>query len=326
MQKLKIAVLYGGPSAEHDVSVKSGKNVIKNLDREKYHLTPVFIRQDNSWFIDGGPGLTVGTAIDRLKYKLKIELAFLVLHGPFGEDGTIQGLLTAAGICFTGSGVLASALAMNKMQSWHLYREAGLTVPKQVLVHSSQSSAKPPLDLPCVIKPNALGSTIGVTIARSLEEFQEGMKLAFQYGPELVVQEFIAGTEVTCGVLDDDDPVSVRALLPTEIVPKTAAFFDYAAKYAPDGSDEITPARLPQSVISKIQEIAVRAHQVLDCRAISRSDFIMAADGTPYLLETNTIPGLTETSLIPRALKVMGLTYPELLELIIRASLIPFSD
>jgi len=326
-KKLHIALIMGGPSAEHEVSLSTGKVILKNLDKKKYRITPITITKSGVWKFEHKKGVSIGRALDILVQK-NIDSAFIALHGTFGEDGTIQGFFEVARIPYTGSGVLASALAMNKARSYEVFTSVGLYVPKhQVIEKKEWRKEIKKIKVPCVIKPVQLGSSVGISIVKKTSELFTACKYAFNYTDSVLVDEYISGSEVTCGVLDDGRGGNIRALPPTEIIPQGGTFFDYTAKYIKGGSEEITPARFSKVVIVEIQKMAVQAHTALGCSGMSRSDFIIRRHITRnkqyetkiYILETNTIPGMTETSLLPQAAQVAGISFPKLLDLIIKA-------
>lgn len=310
---LRIVVLMGGPSAEHDVSLASARQVIRALDPQRYDVQPLLIPRDQEHALDG--------------MRINADVVFIAMHGEFGEDGTIQGILEAAGIPYTGSGVLASALAFDKPRAAAVLRSAGLRVPEFVTLHTSATTeerraatdATATFGLPLVVKPANRGSSVGVTIARTLTEVAPAIAHAFRCSDTIMLQRFIVGTEVTCGILEVDGHET--ALPPTEIIPRTSAFFDYDAKYTPGASEEITPARLPPETIQRVQDTALRAHRSLGCTGFSRTDMILAPDGNLFTLELNTIPGMTETSLLPQAAAAAGIPFPQLLDTIITAAL-----
>ena len=254
------------------------------------------------------------------------DVAFIALHGAYGEDGTVQAELDAAGMPYTGSGALASALAMNKFLTGQVLERNGITIPLSLLVHVGEWERNPDLVIervsrylgyPVVTKPNANGSSIGVGIARDRDELVRGLLVVFAISREALVQTFIEGREFTCGVLDDGIERSATALLPTEIVPQVSLFFDYRAKYEPGGSLEVTPADLPETTLAALRRTAVAAHRALGCQGISRTDFMLDGRGNLFVLEVNTIPGLTAESLIPKAAVATGLAFPDLLETLI---------
>lgn len=307
MKKMRLALIAGGKSSEREVSLKSGDQVYKALDKNKYDIRRYDPLSDLERLVGEAP---------------ELDAALIIMHGRGGEDGTVQGLLDLLGVPYQGSKVLASALAMNKELSKTLYQLAGLRVPR-ALAFTSQTAPSPKeiaatLGLPVVIKPVNEGSSIGVTIARTQEELAAGLKGAFGYDYRVLVEEFIAGTEVTGGVLGNDSP---QALPLVEIVPSSDyIFFDYEAKYKPGATTEICPARLNLELSQTAQQCALTAHQALGCRGYSRTD-MRIRDGEVYVLETNTIPGMTATSLFPQAAQAAGLEFPALLDTLIQLAL-----
>lgn len=309
-KKLRVAVLMGGPSSEHEVSLKSGEMVAKNLNPEHYDVRTVLITKGGDWEI---PVQSLKTFTD---------VAFIALHGPYGEDGTVQDLLEQEGIPYTGTGPLGSALAMNKFLSQRLFREAGLNTPLTFLVTENDWKNKPLsvlnlihhyLGYPLVVKPNNQGSSVGVTIVKDGNDIPGAFHEAFHLSKEALIQEYISGREVTCGVLDNGLAGSEFALLPTEIIPKVSKFFDYRAKYDSGGSEEITPPKeMADHTIRAIQKIAQIIHRLLGCRGFSRTDMILDKHGRISVLEVNTIPGLTPESLLPKAAIASGISFPVL--------------
>jgi len=306
--KTRVAVLMGGPSSEHEVSLKTGAMVLKNLAPQKFTAFPVKIEKDGAWPI----------TIEELKEKT--DMAFIALHGTYGEDGQIQSLLETFGIPYTGSGPEASALAMNKAKTASLLRKNGLLVPSSLTVDSKDPyiewAVNKNFKYPIVIKPIDQGSSVGVSIVNLPQKLNQALKGAFQHSDWIMAQNYIPGREVTCGVLEINCvPIP---LLPTEIIPKISEFFDYYAKYNSSGSTEITPPNLPPKTIKNIQMLALKAHKILGCSGMSRTDIILDKNGNLYVLELNTIPGMTETSLLPQQAAKMGIGFPQLLEIIIK--------
>ncbi len=307
MKKIRLALLSGGNSSEREVSLKSGDQVYAALDKSKYDIQRYDPRSDLPQLVTDAPNL---------------DVALIIMHGRYGEDGTIQGLLDLLGVPYQGSGVMASAVAMNKEISKKLYQQAGLMVPRAVF-----SDRRAPLEpaaiieavgLPAVIKPVNEGSSIGISIAHSPEELTAGLEKAFALDRRVLIEEFIAGVEVTCAVLGNDD---LQALPLVEIVPGEAyAFFDYQAKYLPGASTEIVPARLSPELTARVQACGLTAHQALGCRGYSRTDTIVRGEDI-FVLETNTIPGMTATSLFPQAAAAAGLPFPALLDRLVALAL-----
>ena len=294
----KIGVLLGGLSAEREVSLKSGNAVVEALAAQGYRVV----------------GIDVGRDLPRRLAAEKIEIAFVALHGRFGEDGSVQGLLELMGIPYTGSGVLASALAINKVFSKVMFRSAGLTIaPYQVLRRGEALTVTEAL--PVVVKPSQEGSSVGVSIVREPGQMEAALAEAFRYDSEILVERFIDGREVQVGILDD------RAMGAIEIVPK-GEFYDYEAKYTDGMAEHILPARLPAEVYAEVLKQGERAHAALGCDCYSRVDFLVTEAGECYLLEVNTLPGMTALSLLPEIAGGAGIRFPELvLRILLAASL-----
>ena len=241
------------------------------------------------------------------------------MHGKYGEDGQIQSLLETFQIPYTGSNPIASALAMDKIKTMEILQSRGHLVPEYFTARKNNSALKwdsvKKINLPAIIKPADGGSSVGISVIRSWSELPQALSKVFQYSDSAVIQRFITGKELSCGVLEINS--SVIPLLPTEIIPNRANFFDYQSKYEDGGSKEITPPKLPKPLIKKIQQSALAAHKLLGCSGMSRTDMILGTDGNLHILELNTIPGLTETSLLPQAAEKMGINFPKLLEIII---------
>jgi D-alanine-D-alanine ligase len=307
MERLRIALLSGGWSGEREISLKSGEAVFRALDKQKYHVTRYDPRDD---------------LINLIRDRENIDIAFVLLHGKFGEDGCIQGFLDLLGIPFVGSGVLPSALALNKKVAKQLYKIRGLNVVDDVIVNKHQAYSvdqiMETLGPSTVVKPVAEGSSLGMSICHSKEELLKGLESAFQYDQAVLVERYIKGREVTCAVLGNK---SLEALPLIEIVPNPEyTFFDYEAKYKPGATKEICPAPLLEEQTGKAQTCAKMAHQALGCQVWSRTDMIVDGEDI-YVLETNTIPGMTETSLVPLAAKTAGLSLSQLLDRLIELSL-----
>ncbi|MBI9085257.1 MAG: D-alanine--D-alanine ligase [Desulfobacterales bacterium] len=303
MKKQTIALLAGGISAERAVSLSSGQQVYEALDKDRYEIR----RYD--------PKTDLGRLVAE---AATIDAALIILHGPFGEDGTVQGLLDLLGIPYQGAGVLGSALAMNKLASKQLYEKAGIPIPAYAVITKSSNidgkAALEQLGLPLVVKPLTGGSSIGMSIVRAKGALAGALEKGFEFDDALLLEAYIEGVEITGGVLGNEDP---EALPLIEIVPGTDhAFFDYEAKYMPGASEEICPARIDAEMTEKAQDLARRAHQTLFCLGYSRTDMILKGRDL-YVLETNTIPGMTATSLFPQAAAVAGYSFTALLDRLI---------
>jgi len=317
-KKIRVAVLMGGPSAEHEVSLKSGENVLAALDKNKYEADTIFIDKAGNWEVE--PRLL----------KNACDVAFIALHGKYGEDGTVQSILDEVGIPYTGSHALPSALAMNKYHTLRLLSDYGFTIPHSFLVSHREwnrnpfrvfDSARLYSGYPMVVKPNDNGSSVGVSIVNTKGELISALEKVFEMSRVALIQPFIEGREVTCGVLDYGWPKSAYPLLPTEIVPKVSNFFDYRAKYEPGGSAEITPARFKEPFIREIRRIATGVHRAIGASGFSRTDMIVDKFGRIYVLEVNTIPGLTKESLLPKAALASGISFANLLDRIISSAM-----
>ena len=251
----------------------------------------------------------------------QVDVAFLCLHGKMGEDGTVQGLLEMLGIPYTCSGVQASAIAMDKHKSKILYTEAGVPTPPSKLLKKGEpydlEALKSELGMPCVVKPATEGSALGVEIITDENELKAAIERVFEIDSIAVAEKFVEGTEITVAILGNDDPYPLPVI---QIVP-TGEFYDFHSKYAPGGSQHICPAPLPEGVTAASQKYAVMAHKALGCRGVSRSDFIIDNEDNPWILETNTIPGMTETSLLPDAARAAGIEFPELCKKLIEFAL-----
>ena len=317
MKRLKIAVLMGGLSAEREVSLVTGKAVFENLDRKKYLPTLVEMAKDGSFKFNFLSSV-----------KTKFDLVFIAMHGSPGEDGGVQGLLETLGVKYTGPGVLSSALAMNKVFAAQVYVANGLPHPE--FVHFKKDGWKRSPDkiindivskvgFPMVVKPVDQGSAVGVSKIKSHQELIKTIDKTIRTFPWLMAQKFIKGQEATCGVLEKDG--QVMALPPTHILPNLGEFYDYKSKYSSGGSTHICPADFGDIVNQQIQNLAIMAHKSLDCRGMSRTDIFVGDDKKLYILETNTIPGMTPTSLFPEAAAKAGISFGKMLDCIIEASL-----
>lgn len=300
---MKIAVLYGGTSAEREVSLSSGKGVMAALQKNGHEVVGIDFNPNN---------------LNEL-LSLDVDLVFIGLHGRFGEDGRIQGFLDMLGIPYVGSGVLGSALAMDKAKSKRMFEREGIRVAKDQTLNRSMFDRNQfsfTLSYPAVVKPVREGSTIGLTIAQNEQELIVGIEEAFKYDEDILIEEFIDGMEVTVAVLGEKG--KEQALPVIEIVPKNK-YYDYESKYAPGMSDHIIPARVSEEMTAYLQKNAVLAHQALGCKTYSRTDFIVPYDGSiPVVLEVNTLPGMTPTSLFPDAAREIGLSYEQMIEELIQ--------
>jgi D-alanine-D-alanine ligase len=337
----RIAVLFGGRSAEHEVSILSASNVVKAIDASLYEVVPIGISRPGRWFLvetgdDGSlPGAVPdsGTEISLLPggngrllaipesgapFELpQVDVLFPVLHGPFGEDGSVQGLAEVAGVPFVGSGVLGSATAMDKDIAKRLLKEAGLPVAASVTVRAGDAvsfeAIARELGSPVFVKPARQGSSVGVSKAATAEEFQAALAEALRHDRKVLVEEFVAGREIEFGVLENLDG-TLTVSVPGEIMPTAShGFYTYEAKYIDaDGAALSVPADLSDAATRQLQDMACRAFLALGCESMARVDFFLRADGRALVNEVNTIPGFTNISMYPKTLAASGIAYPDL--------------
>lgn len=303
-KRLRVALICGGNSAEREVSLAGAREIEKALDPAKYSV----VRFD--------PASDLETLI---KHSHEIDVAFVLLHGPYGEDGTIQGMLELLNIPYQGSGVLGSAMAMNKHMAKTQYMQAGIPTPDWVMIKKDQtfspSEISKRLGLPMMVKPCIQGSSVGMSIVRRERDLRKAIEQALEFDHRIIVEQFIQGRELTGGVLGLDPP---RALPLVEVIPGEGhEFFDYEAKYTPGATRELCPAPVEEPVTRKAQELALAAHEALRLTAYSRTDMILDESGSLWVIETNTIPGMTPTSLFPQAAKAAGIEFPRLLEMLL---------
>lgn len=298
----RVAVLMGGTSAEREVSLRSGEAVYQALLKAGY----------DAYAID------VDATVGKLLLEDRPDAAFIALHGTMGEDGTIQGLLDILGIPYTGPGVLASALGINKLMTKKILCFEGIPTPPFVVVNQSETEKDGwpavaekvigRLSLPVVVKPTTQGSTIGISFVHQEEQLAPALEQAFKYGPEVLIEKMIQGTEVTSSIMGENSPL----VLPLIEIFSVTGVYDYESKYTPGMSDHIIPPRIPEEYQERAKEACLKAYNALGCRGLSRIDCIIDKDGNPYVLEVNTAPGMTATSLFPDAARAVGIEFPEL--------------
>ena len=305
-----VAVLYGGTSGEREVSLNSGTCCARALEEKGFAVT----------MIDPA-------SRDDLKRLVEetFDVAFLALHGKGGEDGTMQGFLETLGIPYTGSGILSNAIAINKGKSKDLYESAGLRVAASVLVgrndvldDADRQEIVDTCGIPCVVKPSTEGSSLGMTIVRDASDLQAALDTALAVDDEAMVEQFIDGIELTVGVMGSDDPTAFPVI---QILSNDDEFYNYHAKYAAGGSTHICPAPISEEATEQAQGMAVAAHAVLGCKGISRTDIMLDEEGRCWVLETNTLPGMTDTSLIPDAARAVGMDFGDVCEKLIEMAL-----
>ena len=336
MKRLRVGLLFGGESPEHEISIRSARSIAAGLDRDIYDLIPIGIDLDGEWHqIDGDHLLEITSLTPRLAKEIAlqsdllsrsflrsaIDVAFPILHGPYGEDGMVQGALSLMGIPFVGSGLLGSAICMDKDVTKRLLRAAGLPTPRSLAFELDRVDTvriEEVLGLPVIAKPARLGSSIGMTYVDSAAGLDEAIEAALCFDTKVIVEEVVRGREIECSVLGRRPPI---ASLPGEVVPK-GAFYSYEAKYLdPDGAQLITPALLDDATVSAIQSMSIRAFEVLECKGMARVDFFLKENGELLINELNTIPGFTSISLYPKLWEVSGISYTKLLTELIQLAL-----
>jgi len=329
-QKRKVAVLMGGTSAEREVSLSTGRQILNALDSEKYSVYALDTASGRKFLpagvtqsvvllhaSDGETEITALPQLPQASLEDQPDVVFIALHGKGGEDGTVQGMLEVLGLPYTGSGVLASALAMDKAMSKRVLMGVGVLMPSDRTIRRGEHSLGGDLLVPLIVKPNAQGSTIGMTVVRQASELEGAIQTAFEYDDTVLVEQFITGTEITVPILGN---ATLEVLPIVEIVP-AGGFYDYEAKYTAGATDEIVPARIPEAVAAEARRIAELCHRTLGCRGMSRTDMIVTPDGEIYTLEINTIPGMTPTSLLPRSAHAAGYSFAQLLDRLIDLAL-----
>ncbi len=335
VKRTKVGLLFGGRSAEHEVSLRSAAAIYQNLDPQRFRVESIYINKQGAWSVVPSPLFPIETLmnapsasflpwqISELHQSLKSDIYFPVLHGPYGEDGTIQGLLEMADVPYVGAAVLASSVGMDKAIMKILFRERNLPVAKLIILLEKDwktrkaiilRDIKKRLRLPLFVKPSNLGSSVGITKVKNYAQTAEACETAFAYDRKILVEQGISGREFECSVLGNDDP---SASLPGEIVP-FREFYDYDDKYI-DGKTRFgIPADIPSLTVKKIQRLAIEAFKAIDGSGMARVDFLFETKtGQIYVNEINTIPGFTEISMYPKLWKASGLPFPKLVERLI---------
>jgi D-alanine-D-alanine ligase len=313
MARLRVAVLYGGRSGEHEVSLNSAESVIGAMDPERYEVQRILITKEGHWqprAISPEPDANPG-----------IDVVFPVLHGTFGEDGTVQGLLDLAGLPYVGAGVLASSVSMDKEVQKRLCVERGLPVAEYMVVKRGQFHLDEicrRLRYPMFVKPANLGSSVGISKAKTCDELKTALELAAQYDRKILVERSISGREFECAVLGNDEPV---AAVPCEIRP-SREFYDYEDKYLLNQAKTVVPADLTELQAREVQRLAVACYQAVECEGMARADFLMeSATGKFFINEINTVPGFTSISMFPKMWEAAGIPYPKLIDRLIELAL-----
>jgi D-alanine-D-alanine ligase len=351
MRKINVGILFGGKSSEHEVSLQSAKNVIAAIDKEKYNTVLIGIDKTGRWYLNENSRFLLNShdpkriALEKSKKDVvilpgdsnhellsvgggnvlgQLDVVFPVLHGSYGEDGTVQGLLKLAGIPFVGAGVLGSAVGMDKDVAKRLLRDAGIPIARFLAFHRWQREKikfemiSEHLGLPLFVKPANAGSSVGVSKVKDKKQFDGAIESAFRFDRKILIEEAIVGRELECAVLGNDFP---EASAIGEVIP-AHDFYSYSAKYIDENGAMLDiPAKLPNAVILSMQEMAVRAYQVLCCEGMARVDFFLKADSTIVVNEINTIPGFTQISMYPKLWEISGLPYSELIDRLIQLAL-----
>jgi D-alanine-D-alanine ligase len=328
--RIRVALLAGGRSSEHDISLASARSVLAALDPSKYDVVNVAIGRDGRWELEaGGRALEAGSTAETLPVPASdgtlaavgaVDVVLPILHGPFGEDGTVQGLLELADVAYVGAGVAASALAMDKDLFKKVMRDSGIPVARHHAIRLGDAIANP-FGYPVFVKPARLGSSVGISKVHDESELEPAVALARRHDEKVLVEEFVDGIEVECGVLGNRVPAPV-ASLPGTIDTLEHEWYDFASKYDADGMRLVVPPDLPQETIELVQQRAVESFVACECEGLARVDFfVRAGDGEVVLNELNTMPGFTETSVYAKLFEASGIPYAELVDRLIALAL-----
>ncbi len=329
-KKLNVAIVRGGFSNEREVSLKSGAQIARALPAERYNVSLIEIKKNGRWILGGRKKSVAAYRNLKTDFGLKeadikkFDVVFIGLHGAFGEDGKIQALLETIGVPYTGSGVLASALGMNKAKTMEIAARAGMRVPPFIVLYRFPRAKDETRELrrrikktiagyPLVVKPNESGSSVGITIVQSPVALRAALRAAFKECRTVLLQQYVKGRELTCGVMGNTGRGPLLPLPPVEIIPD-GTFFDYRSKYNSKKTRELCPAPIFPARTKELQRRSVGVHALIGCDGLTRSDFILGEDGALYFLEINTIPGLTEASLCPKEARAMGWTFSEFIQ------------
>jgi len=329
-KRVRVAVIAGGRSSEHEISVASARSVMSGLDPDRYEIQTIEIGSDGRWALDSGEvrrelerpvaetlPVPTGSPPETLG---QVDVVLPILHGPFGEDGTVQGLLELAGVPYVGAGVTASALCMDKDLFKSVCRDKGIPVTRSLTVREGDEPSNP-YGYPVFVKPARLGSSVGITKVSSEDELADAVALARRHDDKVLVEEFVDGVEVEVGVLGNRSPI---ASIPGEIVAHGFGgvdWYDFSAKYDEGGMDLVIPPRIPEEAIERVQQVSVAAFVAADCEGMARADCFVTKDGEVLVNELNTIPGFTATSVYAKLFEASGIPYPELLDHLIELAL-----
>jgi D-alanine-D-alanine ligase len=341
-RRIRVAVLYGGRSSEHEISLAGGASVLSALDPGRYEAVPVRIERDGGWQLEGGteplalqPGMSGGALVPTSPGGLPaeveagpIDVVIPLLHGPFGEDGTVQGLLEMLDVPYVGSGVLGSALTMDKDVVKLVLRAAGIRVAEHLTFRDGtwdEGTIERTIGFPCFVKPARLGSSVGISKVHDRSELEPAMRLAFDHDSKVLVERFMSGREVEVGLLGN--PPRTQVSVAGEIrIANDSEWYDFAAKYDEGGMELVAPAELPDATASELRDAARRAFEVCECHGMARIDFFVTDAGEVVLNEINTIPGFTATSVYARLFEASGLGYGELLDELVKLALERHAD
>jgi D-alanine-D-alanine ligase len=322
VRRYRVAVLAGGRSSEHEISVASARSVVEGLDPERYDVETIEIHRDGRWELGSGERRELGRPVaETLPVKTgsapealgQVDVVLPILHGPFGEDGTVQGLLELAGVPYVGAGVTASALCMDKDLFKAVCRDKGIPVTRSVTVRNGDRPENP-FGYPVFVKPARLGSSVGITKVREEGELGAAVDLARRHDEKVLIEEFVSGVEVEVGVLGNREPI---ASVPGQIEAHGFSgvdWYDYSAKYDEGGMDLVIPPRISEEAIERVQRLSVEAFVATDCEGMARADCFVREDGEVLVNELNTIPGFTATSVYAKLFEASGIPYPELLD------------
>jgi D-alanine-D-alanine ligase len=327
--RVRVAVLLGGRSSEHEISIASGRSVLAALDRARYDPVTVEIGRDGRWELGSGAESGSGSVVETLPVPAvtgvpatlaDVDVVLPILHGPFGEDGTVQGLLELAGVPYVGAGVAASAVCMDKDLAKAVLRARGIPVTRSVTIREGDQIDHP-FEYPVFVKPARLGSSVGISKVRAAEELEPAVSVARRHDDKVLIEEHVDGIEVECGVLGNRNPI---ASLPGEIVAHGfdgADWYDFSAKYDEGGMDLIVPPRIPAEIVARVQEVSVDAFVATECEGMARVDCFVTGEGEVLVNELNTIPGFTPTSVYAKLFEASGVPYGELLDRLIELAL-----
>ena len=355
--KIRLGILFGGKSAEHEVSLQSARSIIAAVDKEKYEVILIGIDKKGRFFAGKSARVLLNaTDSDSVSPETEdcvmyvpagktgqlvrlsdgnslgpIDVIFPVLHGPFGEDGTVQGLLKLANVPFVGADILGSAIGMDKDVMKRLMRDGGIPIPDFMVLHQKKRArgritfddVRARLSLPFFIKPANLGSSVGIARVTSEKTFEKAVEDAFRYDHKILAEEYIRGREIECSVLGNNDPI---VSVPGEVIPRRD-FYSYEAKYVDEkGADLIIPAQLTESEVSRIQKLAIETFKVLCCKGMARVDFFIRENGDIIVNEINTIPGFTKISMYPKLWETSGISFTELIDRLVRLAIERFEE